>query len=463
MIRHLSGMRRPSQILEYCRNHPVRAGTVAGWVQQGVSGLAGVLMVPILLAYVGSAETGVWLAFQGFVMLAGLADFGVGIAVTRQVAYCLGSTKDSSSDGDFLSFGIGWKGIRSLALHASHIYRATVLIAYLAGAAAFEFLIVHSQLITGEPGQGRLLWYLMLFTPCLLLLSAMPVAILNGVGQIFVTRLVAAVYFGVQACTVAVVAIVSHSLTAMALATGVCSLAYYVCVRYLADSKIRKNSSDSRPESWNPALSWQFVRVAFPLGFVNIGAFLTSSVQVPMVGAILGPTAVAPFFLAQKIGQFLLQAALQFVIPKTIQFSSILGRGDFTAAKQSMLHSVKIAAAAILGAQLVFVFAIPVLAPILLNGKAYPGFEVISWMGVDYVLLGVSALLAQFVIASGKNPFVLTTLIGGSLNLLGVWFFVPRYALLGIPMASILAGALTNYGYAVWCWVNLLRRIRLNS
>lgn len=443
-------------------SHPVRAATFAGWFQQAVTGLSAILVLPVLLSSIGAADAGVWLAFQGFVMLAGLADFGVGIAVTRQAAHCLGSSETTVSSHDFLPFGVGWRGIQSLKMHAAYIYRATVIVACLAGAAAFEGIIVHTKLISGSVADARLLWYVMLVTPCLLLLTALPVSILNGVGKIFMTRSLAALYFGVQAIAISVAAIITKSLLMMALTSAACSVVYCVTVTAMCSDMLKKHSDELRTADWSRPLLWRFVRVAVPLGFVNIGAFLTSSIQVPLLGAILGPAAVAPFFLAQKIGQFLLQASLQFSAPKTILFSSLLGRSDPRMALDTMFHGVKYAAVTLMLSQLAFVFVVPVFAPLLLGAKDYPDFSTTSLMGLDYLLLGLSAMLAQFVIASGSNPFVVTTLIGGILNLVGVWILVPRFALMGIPMASLLAGILTNYGYATWCWLQMVKRIRLS-
>ena len=51
---------------QWVNNHPVRAATFAGWLQQGVTGLSAILVIPILLKNLGAESTGVWLSFQGF-------------------------------------------------------------------------------------------------------------------------------------------------------------------------------------------------------------------------------------------------------------------------------------------------------------------------------------------------------------------------------------------------------------
>jgi len=56
---------------------------------------------------------------------------------------------------------------------------------------------------------------MMLLVPCLLLLAARPAAILSGTGSMWLARLEAAIYFGVQSLAVAILAWTSHSLFMM--------------------------------------------------------------------------------------------------------------------------------------------------------------------------------------------------------------------------------------------------------
>jgi len=147
-------------ISEFVRNHPVRAATLAGWIQQAVTGFSAIVVLPILLSSIGAEQTGVWLAFQGFVLLAGLADFGVGLAITRQAAHCLGGQKHQDTrNTDFIPFGSGWDGVRCLSEHAGPVYRITSFVALAIGVALFDLVIRHTRLMDGiEATSARCLW-----------------------------------------------------------------------------------------------------------------------------------------------------------------------------------------------------------------------------------------------------------------------------------------------------------------
>ena len=84
---------------------------------------------------------------------------------------------------------------------------------------------------------------------------------------------------------------------------------------------------------------------------------------------------------------------------------------------------------------------------------------VLAVMAVDYCFLTVTVGFAQFVLASGHNPFVTTTVIAGLLNLVGCFFLSETHGALGIAFSSLVAGVATNYWYATWQWILLLRRL----
>ena len=60
------------------------------------------------------------------------------------------------------------------------------------------------------------------------------------------------------------------------------------------------------------------------------------------------------------------------------------------------------------------------------------------------------ALTSHYVVAAGRNPFVWTTVAAGVLNVCGCLILPRHFGLLGLAMAGVLAGLLTNY----W-WVPL--------
>jgi|GEM_PF-1612800 len=438
-------------------NHPVRAATFAGWLQQVVTGLGALISIPILIRTIGSDITGVWLAFQGFVMLAGLADAGFGIALTRQAAHCL-KVRSEEKLNDFVWFGKGIDGVVSLLKHSNVIYSGCLIFALLLGFAAYDVFVSRSQLAESSGENPRLLWYLMLIGPCGLLYAGKCSALLNGCGYTFLTRILSAGFFATQTAATVVSAFLSQSLIVMAISTAVVGIIYAISIDQICRSILLRGAVGSG-EPVTRARILQFARVAFPLGFVNVGVFLISTIQVPLVGFLLGPSVVAPYFIAQRVGQFLMQAALQINQPRTIEFTSLIAHGSRRDALQTARSTIKTVAVSLVFSQLIFVSVISHLGYFLLDGAPAPAMAVQIVMAVDFLILGITATMSQFVLASGVNPFAISTVIAGIISCSLMVVIVPRIGLIGVPLVSLTTGILVHYSYSTICYLVMRRRL----
>jgi hypothetical protein len=73
---------------------------------------------------------------------------------------------------------------------------------------------------------------------------------------------------------------------------------------------------------------------------------------------------------------------------------------------------------------------------------------------LNYGLTCVAGVLAQFVFASGRNPFMVSTLLHGALTVGGMIVLCPRLGTVGVPLSALLGVALTNL------WLNPLEAWR---
>jgi len=103
----------------------------------------------------------------------------------------------------------------------------------------------------------------------------------------------------------------------------------------------------------------KLVKVAYPLGLVSVGGYLVNSIQLPFIAAALGPEKVAPYYVAQRIGQFANMTILQLVLPKLPEFTRLLGMGNRSAAAVLFRRSaIQVSILSIFGA-LVFCVMLP--------------------------------------------------------------------------------------------------------
>ena len=71
-----------------------------------------------------------------------------------------------------------------------------------------------------------------------------------------------------------------------------------------------------------------------------------------------------------------------------------------------------------------------------------------------------AVVVGQFVLASGRNPFLISTLLNGVLNIVFLAVLYPLYGLVGIPLASLSSGLLTNYWYNLFKGYQLMKDLK---
>jgi O-antigen/teichoic acid export membrane protein len=81
-------------------------------------------------------------------------------------------------------------------------------------------------------------------------------------------------------------------------------------------------------------------------------------------------------------------------------------------------------------------------------------------MSLDYFFMAASVVWGQFVFAAGRNPFVLSTVLNGILNLALICLLCPQLGLIGIPLATLGSGILINYWYVTFKGVQLLQELQ---
>jgi O-antigen/teichoic acid export membrane protein len=445
-------------LIQLLRNHPGRAGTLAGWFQQACSAGVAILLVPILLRFLPADKAGIWFSFQGFVNIANLADFGFGFAISRQVAYCLGQKDSAQAKNDFLDYGPGWTGIRRLMEHARSLYRWIILASASISILVFEGILPFTKLGPAA-SEYRFLWYFMAASALTMLTLSRLNSLLIGLNHLYAVRILTGLYFLAQGTAVALTAYLTASLNIMAAASFAAALANWIAVhvfvRKVAEP-LREENSDL--ESWTKRPN--LFRVAAPMGVVNFSAFMVSSIQVPLIGALLGPSAVAPFYLAQKIGQFLNMIAMQLVQPRLPVFTRLLANEDLEHGRALMGNTLLLSFFGTAAANLIFISMFQPLSQIMSGSELDLSFGIVALIALDLLLVNIATVWGQFVLASGINPFVYSTIFHGILNLCFISFFTPRFGLIAIPFSALLSGALTNYWYNPFKGARLLISLR---
>jgi O-antigen/teichoic acid export membrane protein len=444
-----------SALANWIRAHPVRASTLAGWYQQ-LCGIGGsILSIPFILYRLGDETAGLWFALLGFVMLFALADFGFSPAISRQAAHSLKNdpTRENLPSDLFLT-SAGWVGVSELYAASRAIFWKVTLGSAVLCVLAHEAVLPWTSLLPARTGESTLAWYLLGGALLVSFQTKLSQAFLDGLGWMYASRFIAGTYQLAWNLLIMVALWIRPSLAAMALVLFVTALAQFwamhVALRRLTRGQL---TFDGPAPAGMTSRLW---RIALPFGFVSSGSYLESAAQVPLLGAVLGPTAVAPYYLALRITQTMQSAVGQLMTSQWPFFTQECAQGHWGGARSRMRQTIGLGLALHVGAALTFYLASPWLVELWVGPDRYLSAGVLAAIAACYLLNALAALPAHFVLASGRNPFAWTTLLHGGMTVVGVLFLCPYFGIAGVPLASIAAGLLTNFwfvpmhGWRVW-------------
>lgn len=403
-----------------------------------------VLLIPVVSAKLPPAEAGLWFAFQGLIAMIGLVDLGFGFAISRQASYSLQSSDNVKADADFLQLSPGASGILQLWKLTRKLYLGMVLVSASLALLAFEVFSRYGNLLSGHTGEVRWVWYLMASAFIISLSAGGHSAILNGIGSVYQTRILSAFYQICAGAGAALMAFLGVGLIGMGASFAISAVLYRIAISWTLKGKLPPSMEGEHYHSAPGSLK-KLARAAIPVGLITIFASLVYAIQTPLLGSVLGPEKVIPFYLAQRIGQAFNMAATQLVLPQLPFFTMKLGAGDKAGALEAMNGNLKKASLLMIAAVLVFFFLSPWMAKFLLHKSNYVDFTTLLTMSIDFLILGMTGIWGQYVLASGRNPFVWSTVFTGISSLTLSYILTMKIGIIGLPCATLVAGLLFNY------------------
>lgn len=437
------------RLLQWSQAHPARAAVLAGWFQQGCTTLGAIISIPFILKLLGRSDAGLWFSLQGFLAMVGLADFGFSMAISRQAAHSLGliDAKQPSRAPDLIATRPGWPGVSEIYSSSRVIFWRVTVAAALLLILLHEAVLPFTKLVENRSTGTALVWYALGASILLNLQTRLSQSFLDGIGFMFLGRFISGSYSLLWNLGAVLALLLMPGLLGMSLVVLVFSIVQLVAMN-LALSRFAGRQMDfAAPRS--KTLIEHLWKVALPFGFVNSGTYLIGAVQVPLLGSILGPAAVAPYYLAARIAQTLHAAVQQVTTTQLPLFTQQCAAGNANEAKARMSRTIGLGIALYLLTTLFFYFGSPFLVKLWVGPGQYIGRDVLLVFAVNFLIAGLAVVPAHFVLASGSNPFPLTTLVQGLLTIGGVMILCPVIGILGVPLSSLIAGLATNYWYSV--------------
>lgn len=373
-----------------------------------------------------------------------MMDLGFGLAISRQAAFTFGSTQEIVATGDFILLDPGTSGIHQLFALTRKLYLLLSASGIVVALLAYEFLSRFGNLIPPQAHGTRLAWYSIAFASVLLIFSGGSAAFLNGIGAVYQTRILAGLYQLTAGAGAGIAAWLGGGLPLMSASFSACAIVYAISVSYVLRRKISANGRQEVRLAPKGTLR-RLARGALPIGAINIFGSLVYMVQSPVLGILLGPEKVVPFYLAQKIGLAFNTIAMQFAMPQLPFFTRKLGQGNYTGALDNFKKTIRRTSILVTLTSLMFYFASPWMAATLLHKTNYVDAMTLGLLTLDFFLLGLTSMGGQYVLAYGRNPFVYSAILTGTASVLLTVTLTPHLGIAALPIATLFAGLLFNY------------------
>lgn len=427
---------------------------MAGWYQQLCAAGGALLIIPILINSLGIEVAGVWFALQGIIAIFTLSDFGFSMAITRQVAHSFYADHEVDHlSSDLIKTCTGWQGVAAIYAASRTIFLRVMLVSILLFIIAYELVLPHTNLLPNPTTETTLVWYLLAGSFGLIFQAKLSQAFLDGLGYMYLSRVVAGTYQLLCGGFSILSLWMGFGLTGLAVVLLVSSFVQFIAM-HMSLRRISTNQLISMHEK-TPLIIGKLCKVAIPFGLVSTGGYLVGAVQVPLLGALLGPSVIASIYIAFKISQTMGSAVLQIVTAQMPLFTKQCAQGHWTDARRRMIKMLIIGT----GLHIFVALSLYIISPIVVEWWIGPGHyiegEVLLAFTINYLITCLASLPGHFVLASGRNPFALSTILHGIFTLLGMMLLCPLIGLLGVPIASLVAVLLTNF------WKNPLEAWRV--
>ncbi len=447
------------QLKTWISNHPAKAGTLAGWYQQGCGLIGALVAVPLIIRLLRPEEAGLWFTFLSMLAVLQLTDFGFSLVLSRQVSYSLGA-RDSRIEGgkDFLHLQPGWQGVSDAYHICRRVFRLLSLLGFLLLVSLYHLALPIGKMASLLGGSTTWAWYMMGATALLQVQAKPHQAILDGMGRVHITRIILGSVQLMAGVGVIGVLLAGGGLVAMAAATLVCWSIHYALLKFSVRLTAQISPRSTGPEA--VGLMRRFTRIAIPMGVLSASAFMVLSIQVPLVALLLGPAVVPAYYLAQRMGSVLNQACMQPLFPQLPLFTHEVAARRDGDARRRMIRTIATVCLLTLLANLAFLLFSPRLVDCWIGPGRYLAFPVLLALTGDMLLRNVTGVWGQFVLAAGTNPFAWPTFIAGCITLTAALVLGQSHGVLGIALAAMLAGLCTNYWFCPMHGLRLLRSLR---
>ncbi|MNS33851.1 Polysaccharide biosynthesis protein [compost metagenome] len=428
----------------------ITGGITASWIRFVISIGVAIFQLPILYANFDKSVIGYYLLFSTLSIFLSISDLGLGSVIGRTVSYNWGAnsnhTQDQWNDKPNQLGSYATAPISELFSSCLFAYSIASLLVVATGSIAGHLffspdpnIISHSELTNA--------WIIFLIASGISLVNTVPLACISGVGDVGWENLIRTIVQVGRLISILVLAPMTHSILALAVAELVLNLGSVVISLLIL--KFRQPTFLQLSLRFNINLLTAMFRDAFPVFITRLGALLILQSSPLIVGYSMGTKFIPDFMALRQLAY--LGIAIPSAIPSVVSpfVSAAFSAGELE--KIRKYHSLTLKTT--LATAVLWFIGFTAWGPALMD----------LWLGKGHFLgpavaipLAIMALLethhtahSSFAWSVGRWPFAPWGIASGVLTLIlaltgGHWF-----GYVGIALGGMIAQLVTNNWFAV--------------
>ena len=401
----------------------ILVGTLTKYVVLALNIGLGIVLMPFTVRHLGQTDYGLWMLVASMTAYFQLLDLGYGNGVVRHLV-----AADRRGDAD---------GVNRIASTFVCVYTGIALVACAAVAVIAAVVVPRFPNLT--PEQVRVAQILFAILGARVAIG-FPLTVFGAVanarqGFALNNMVAAAIVSASAACTYVVLASGGGLLPLVAATTAVNLAGYggYAWTAYRMMPSLRIRASYFSAVHWREVTSFSLY-----LFVINLAGQISFNVDNVVIGAFLGPAAVAVYTIALRLSEYQRRLCDQFsgmLFPVVLAFGA---ENDRESLKRTLIEGNRIAMALVTGASVCLIgFSGPLITRWM--GAAFAGsvmpFNVLALAGVIVVSQAVSS---NVLIAAGRHRAVTWIWLGESVLNLGLSVvLVRRMGLVGVAVGTL--------------------------
>jgi O-antigen/teichoic acid export membrane protein len=401
-----------------------RSAMLYGLVATAVRVGANLLLLPLLLGRMSSAELALWYVFLALGSFGNLADFGFGPAISRVYSFLWAGAEDFDAEGlrpppQSREPNLG--RIRQLTATVSHFYWRLSVGATLVLAVVGSFVLMRPVAAVAQPRLAWIAWAGFLLTIGYNLGTSWWMLACQGMGRVRETQ-AAFTWSGLAyVASAAAMLLAGWGLLSLVVASALRGMIVRACFRRVYRNAMSEvPTKDVKPDREILKRLWPN---ASKFGMISIGTFLLGNGSVLISSHFLDSKITASFGVTAQIGTFMMNLAGLWLAVKWPQLTMLRTQGRLE--EMSVLFARRLAFAL---ATFAAVAAFVVLA----------GNPLLAWKGTHTRLLATPALIFYFLYLAQQLCYVQFGLLAYTENVVpffkisvftGLWMLALSYTM----------------------------------